>query len=432
MLNILLFPSGSLVAKEIYDALKFEKNIELFGTDFSEDNLSSYFMKNYIHGCPFVKDEEATLTFLKSLVDFHKINYIFPAFDSVIEFLKRHEDHLGAHILAPMPDVIELCNSKLKTYDFLKDIISTPLIFNKEDKDLRFPLYVKPIVGYGSRNHRLINSYSDLSAFDETKELLLEYLEGDEYTIDCFSNNKGEVLYVGPRIRKKTNNGMSVQSLTVNLPDAHTMAQKIQAHIRMTGAWFFQVKYAEKENKTLKLLEIACRIPGAMCVNRVRGINFPLLSILNHQSIEINPILHNEFAVDCHKIYVNSYKTAIDFDYVYCDLDDTLIIKGKINTQLIALLYGWLNKGKKLFLLTRNSDAHLVLRKYRICVFDFVIILSSLKDEHGQYKEKKSVFIEHPNSIFIDDSYVERADVKANKSIVCLSPSELELFNEYK
>lgn len=65
-MNILLFPSGSLVAKEIYDALKYEKNLKLYGTDSTDDNVSSYYMEHYIPGCPFISDETATLEFLSN------------------------------------------------------------------------------------------------------------------------------------------------------------------------------------------------------------------------------------------------------------------------------------------------------------------------------------------------------------------------------
>ena len=39
----------------------------------------------------------------------------------------------------------------------------------------------------------------------------------------------------------------------------------------------------------------------------------------------------------------------------------------------------------------------------------------------------KSTYISGINSIFIDDSYTERLDVKLHKNILCFSPSEIEL-----
>ena len=47
MINVLLFPSGSQVANEAYNALKYEKNITCFGADFGFQNWSAYEMENY-------------------------------------------------------------------------------------------------------------------------------------------------------------------------------------------------------------------------------------------------------------------------------------------------------------------------------------------------------------------------------------------------
>jgi carbamoyl-phosphate synthase large subunit len=419
-MNILLFPSGSLVAKEIYDALKYEKNLKLYGTDSTDDNVSSYYMEHYIPGCPFISDETATLEFLSNLVHTYNIKYIYPAFDSVIAFLKIHETRLGARIIAPDLHVIELCNSKLETYNTLKSVIPVPILYDQTCTEiLPFPLYSKPIVGYGSRNHKIIRTHDDVLTLDSSKELLLELLPGKEYTVDCFSDLSGNVLYAYARERTKTLNGVSVQSHTCSLPNAHDYAKRIQSAVPMVGAWFFQVKY-NKDN-ILTLLEIACRIPGAMCVNRARGINFPALTLQLYEGHNVNPLLHNSYDVQCHKIYKNHYKTSLYYTHVYCDLDDTLIIHNKLHYELLLYLYKCVSKGIKVICITRNPDPHSVLNTYRISVFDNVI---SLERDHSILK---STYITEPTSIFIDDSYIERNDVSTVHCIPCFSPSDIEL-----
>jgi predicted ATP-grasp superfamily ATP-dependent carboligase len=420
-MNILIFPSGSMVAKEIYDALIYEKNIEIYGTDYDTNNLSSFLFKNYIPGCPFIKDKNETITFLNNIVTLYNIKYIFPAFDNIMLFLKENEKEINAKIIGPNIEVINICNSKLLTYKLLENTILTPKIYNNNITDInsiKYPLYSKPIIGYGSRNHKIINNINDLLSVDTDNSLILEYLPGKEYTVDCISGN-GKVLYCNARERIKTLNGMSIQSKTVKLDNIDLIAVKIQEKVNFIGAWFFQVKY--DDNNNLKLLEIACRIPGAMCVNRVKGVNFPLLSILVHENKSIEPILFNNIDVECYKIYNNYYKTDIVFDTVYCDLDDTLIINNKINLLLIQFLYKCINNNIKLYLITRNAEPSIILEKYKINLFDKIIKLPK------NHLILKSTYISEINSIFIDDSYVERLDVKLNKNILCFSPSEIEL-----
>lgn len=418
-MNILLFPSGSLVAKEIYDALKYEKYIVLYGTDSTHDNVSSYYMENYIPGCPFISDEHATLEFLSHIIKAYNIKYIYPAFDSVIEFLKTHETQLGARVIAPRTDVIRLCNSKLETYKSLIDIIPVPTLYTPASTNLTFPLYSKPIIGYGSRGHTIVHSYEEALDVNTSTHLLLELLPGKEYTVDCFSDTSGNVLYAYARERSKTLNGVSIQSHTCNLPEAFDYAHRIQSRVHMVGAWFFQVKY-NKDN-ILTLLEIACRIPGAMCVNRARGINFPALTLQLYEGHTITNVLHNSYDVTCHKIYKNYYKSPLSYNHVYCDLDDTLIIHNKIHYELLMFLYVCVAKHIKVTCITRNPDPYAVLQSYRICVFDNVIALPK------NHEILKSSYITEPHSIFIDDSYIERCDVSSARSIPCFSPSNIEV-----
>jgi hypothetical protein len=88
--NVLLYPSGSLVAQEIYDSLKYIRNIKVYGTDMDEINFSFFYMENYIAGCPLICDEENAIKFLKKTIKDNNIQIIFPCFDSAIYLLKKY------------------------------------------------------------------------------------------------------------------------------------------------------------------------------------------------------------------------------------------------------------------------------------------------------------------------------------------------------
>ena len=126
-------------------------------------------------------------------------------------------------------------------------------------------------------------------------------------------------------------------------------------------------------------------------------------------------------------MFKNIYRKQIDYDTIYCDLDDTLIIHDKVNIELIAFLYKSFNNNKCLHLITRNAHPDSVLKKHKIHIFDSIIKISNMKDEEGNYIDKKSSYIKTKSSIFIDDSYVEKLDVSSVCNIHCFSPSEIEL-----
>jgi len=156
-----------------------------------------------------------------------------------------------------------------------------------------------------------------------------------------------------------------------------------------------------------------------MATNRVQGINFPLLSLFEAERAPLL-ILKNSYPVLLDRALKNKYKKSIEFDSVYIDFDDTIILGDVINLQAIQLLYKCINKGIEIILITRHAgDLPKILKKYRLDnIFDRII--------HLKEGEKKSSVITHANAIFIDDSFSERLDVQANKNIPTFDCSMLE------
>lgn len=418
-INVLLFPAGSQVSQEIYDALRYEKNIKIYATGADVNNYATIYFPNYIPECPMISNADETILFLQNIIKEHNIHFIYPSFDPVFVFLAENRHRFPCKILLPETDAIETCNSKRKTYELLSSFLKTPRIYSKNDYNL--PIYVKPDIGYGARNHSIITDIADIEKVDTQKYLLLEYLPGKEYTIDCFTNTKKQLVYCGSRERLRTINGLAVTSKTIDIPETKKMAEIISEKLSMKGAWFFQAKY-NSENE-LTLLEVACRIPGSMATSRMQGINFPLATIMDSLHNNIDTILFKNLEIQSFKVYKTYYRTTpFFFDIVYCDLDDTLVIRNQINYDLMRVLYKFLNENKTLVLITRNQNPDIVQKKWRINIFDKIIVIPDRL-------AKKSSFIESKSCIFIDDSYAERSDVYTNIKCPVFSPSEIELFN---
>lgn len=418
-MNILLFPAGSQVTQELYDALKYEKNIHIYTTGADEHSYASFYFEHYIEGCPMISEATKTLNFLTDLIHKYNIKYLYPTFDGVFPFLRKHQANIPCEIILPSEETVNICNSKRETYRVLSEYILTPKQYTKEN--YRLPVYVKPAIGYGTRNHKLIKDGGDLECIDVSENLLLEYLPGREFTVDCFTNSQSKLVYCHARERLKAINGLAVISETIYLPEIETIGASISSVLKMRGAWFFQVKY-NSENK-LCLLEVACRVPGSMCTNRMRGLNFPLLTLLDREYTNVDNFILRDIRVKSFKVYKTYYKSNLPtFSTVYCDLDDTLILNNKVNIDLIRLLYKFQNENKHLVLLTRNANARQVLDEKKIAIFNEIVIVPSRE-------LKKSDYIKKNNSIFIDDSYMERVDVSSKIGCSVFSLSDLELFN---
>ena len=425
ILNVLIFPAGSGVSKEIFDSLKYIRNINIVGIDSDENNFSYYQFENLILGAPFIKDEEKTINFIKDIVKKNNIDCIFPAFDSIIVFLKKYEDEIGIKVISSPLETCNICFSKKKTYELLKNDINVPNIYDYNEIT-SFPVFIKPECGYGSRDSLKINNKKELDFYNSTikNNIICEYLPGEEFTVDCFTSKMNGLIYCEARIREKTVNGLSVLSRHVNLPEIKQIGEIISKKIEFIGSWFFQVKYNKKNEITL--LEIAPRIPGAACLHRNMGVNFPLLSIYEHFGNSIDSILTNKYDISCYKCFENRFKLSIKYDRVYVDLDDTIIIKGKVNTKIIQYLYHIKNINKKIILITRNKDPINYLENFYINInlFDEIIKVDKT--------EKKSDYINNElKSIFIDDSYTERLDIFNKNNIYVFSCDMIEcLFDE--
>ena len=103
------------------------------------------------------------------------------------------------------------------------------------------------------------------------------------------------------------------------------------------------------------------------------------------------------------------------------DLDDTLVVDGKVNVGLVGFLYQCVNRDERLVLLTKhNGDVNETLRKHRLAgLFDQVV--------HIGPRERKADHIREREAILIDDSFSERANVQRQLCISTFDCSMVEM-----
>lgn len=412
---------------EVWSSLKDCKDIALFSAGSAISNHAPYvFAKHFI--VPDVHSKN-WIESLNAVISKNNIDFVIPCHDDVVLALAENSNKLNARIVSSPVATCRICRSKSKTYQKFRDLLPVPELYipkhppNVGFDIIKFPLFVKPDVGQGSQRANIVPDQETLEALLKTNPdlIVLEYLPGKEYTIDCFSDLERGLLFCGGRERIRTKAGISMHSKPVEAVLNHTFreyATIISKCIDLRGAWFFQVK--EDKNGILKLLEIAPRISGTMATHRVLGINFPLLSVYESELIKIE-ISQNNCDIEIDRALINRYRHNITFGRVYVDLDDTLIIKNKVNTKLVQFLYQCVNKKCKIILITKTSnDLSRYLKKWRLeSLFDEIILLNK--------EESKADYIDPDNSIFIDDSFSERKDISKRYSIPTFDCSMVEL-----
>lgn len=427
--NVFIFPCGSEIGLELGKALSHSTHFHLVGGGSVQDH-GSYAFEDFIGNLPFI-DDERLLPAILDLIAARGIDFIFPAHDSAVTLFSRWagEGLLGsARVIASPYETCRVARSKKETYARLEGAVPTPVIYPSADRVGPFPVFLKPDVGQGSKGTYKAGSRYELD-FHLAKDpslLILEFLPGREFTIDCFSDRTGALRFSEGRERGRIMNGISVNTSKVKDPRFGALAARINESLRFTGAWFFQVK--ERADGELVLMEIAARIAGASCYHRIMGVNLPLLSLFDAMGYEVD-VFENPIALEMDRQMQNRYKMEYEFQTVYTDLDDTLVEDGKVNHRLLGALYRLKSERKHICLLTRHlarhqEDAQSLLKAHCIDprLFDRIIEVP--------LTERKSFHIGKGNAIFIDDSFSERKDVADRSGIPVFDINQaIEIFN---
>lgn len=407
--KVLVYPCGTEIGLEIFHALRYAKQYELYGGSSTYDH-GRFVYERHIDDLPFLTDassEEDVLMFGK-LIRSYGIDCIYPAMDGVVTLLSRYRDSLSPIIVvAPSYEATSITRSKRRTYELLAECIPVPKLYNSKEEVETLPVFTKPSVGQGSNGAYKITLREDLDdpALFSQDRLVMEYLPGEEYTVDCFTNQDGKLLYCQGRRRKRIKDGISVNSVFCYQEDFLGIAERINGKLQQTGAWFFQVR--EDGRGQLKLLEVASRIAGSSGINRSLSVNLPLLTVDMFAGKQIEDIVVNlGYDTEVDRSLGNVFRLTLAYDNVYMDYDDTVVQDGKVNTEIIKFLYQCINRKKRIVLLTRHEGTDLVqeLKDFRLYeVFDEII--------HLDRKQSKADYVCSNSSIFIDDSYGERRDV---------------------
>ena len=408
---------------ELRQSLAWCKEVELFSAGSRCSNHAPFVFARHFQipavGRPGWREK------LESVISKHRITHIFPAHDDVLLTLSEIAPGLKAKVVASPLETCRLTRSKTATLRRLSGIVPVPEFYGNAGAVKAWPVFLKPDRGQGSQRTALAKNAVELDALlaQDPDRVIFEYLPGAEFTVDCFSDRERGLQYVCGRQRRRIRSGIAMDSAVVVDSRFQAYAKKISRVIEFHGAWFFQLK-ADRRGR-LKVMEAAPRIGGTSALSRVRGVNLPLLSLYEAERLPVT-IRPGEYMVEIDRALVNRYRHDIRYRVLYVDFDDTLVLRGKLNVELVKLLYQGLNRGIRLVLISRHDgDLRARLKSWRLeNLFDEIIHLDSGKAKADYIREK--------DAILIDDSFSERQAVHRATGIVTLDPSMVELlFDEH-
>ena len=407
--RVLIFPAGSEIGFELYDSLRHNLHVELFGASGKPDHARLLYRPDRYVEDDFYIDRPDFVERFNAVLTEWDIDFVFPTHDSIVLHLAKHREELAATVICPSLSTALTARYKRRIYSLFADDDFCPVVFEPPFDDAPFPLFLKPDDGQGGKGAFLVEDATELHRLTSKDPNLVvcEYLPGDELSVDCFTDRHGALRFVGPRTRERVTSGISFESATVPLtPEIQRIGEVLNERLELRGAWFFQVK--QTADGKWKLLEFAARHASTMGVYRQSGVNFALLTLFDAMGQDV-VILNNDLPVRLSRKLQSRYVLGYAFDRVYIDFDDTLIVDGSVNVQALAFLYECRNQGRRISLITKHrGDIGESLGAASIAesLFDEILHLAESDEKHE--------IIEPEGAIFIDNYFFDREKVHRN------------------
>ncbi len=221
---------------------------------------------------------------LLKIVRENSIALIIPTVDLDLNVLATNREKfekLGCRVLVSSPDVIDICQDKRKTFQFLKkNNFDTPetIVARKmlNQKRIKFPLFLKPWDGYASRGNEIVKNKKELEFYAKKIPncIAQEYIKGNEYTCDCFVDFDGNIRCVVPRRRIEVRSGeVSKGQVVKNIDIMNHTADVV--HALKAGPGVITVQQILTDDNEIKIIEINPRFGGGVPLAIKAGADFP-------------------------------------------------------------------------------------------------------------------------------------------------------------
>lgn len=238
----------------------------------------------------------------------------------------------------------------------------------------------------------------------------MEFLPGEEYTVDCCGDRAGRLMTAHVRRRAVVGRGgIALASAAEDHPDIVAHVEAIAANMPIAGPWFAQFK--RDFDNTPRLMEVNARVGGSMGLTRLAGTNIPAMAVWSALGVDVTVPRRRPGTRILRSL--QSLGEERGYTGAIWDLDDTLYRPdGRPDPDQIALVIELRNQGLTQVVLSRNPDPLAALARER---------LDGLFDEIVRAENKLVGFddllrrhdLSPSTTVMINDSNVERTAFEA-------------------
>jgi len=202
---------------------------------------------------------------------------IIPTIDTELLVLAKNkeliEQSTDAKVMISNLDVIEICRDKKLTSEFLIDAgFSTPKVYDSIDETISFPTFIKPKSGSSSINAFKVNNPMELKAYMTIidQPIIQEFVEGEEYTVDVFSDFNCKIITIVPRLRIQVRGGEIMKGKIVKNKDIIESVFRLVTKLNSIGHITVQLI---KNKEGIFYIEINPRFGGGAPMSIMSGAN---------------------------------------------------------------------------------------------------------------------------------------------------------------
>jgi len=310
--TVLVTSAGGAAGQNCIDALRNQDELTCKIIAADANPLSAgLFKSDKSFIVPSINNENYISTLL-SICARESVDVIIPTYSKEIKVFSSNihlfEERSVKMCMMHMDGVL-IFESKWLTYKFFQEN-SIPTIPTWKIDDLpfspKYPIYLKPDKGSGTRNHYKIDSSDELVI--QLKKITDDYVvqnfvAGQEITIDIIADKRSQILAAIARERVRVQNGMAVVSKTIPVTPYFDSVQKIVSKSELIGPANIQGFFVNDE---FFVTDINTRFAaGGLPLTVAAGANIPLMTVKLALGKDVFPI--------------HDYKTGLVMIRYYCE-----------------------------------------------------------------------------------------------------------------
>lgn len=225
----------------------------------------------------------------------HQISLVVPTIDTELRLLSENREYIeertNARVLVSSQEVIDICRNKVNTQHFFEENgFLVPHLYTEKELDegaYSLPMFIKPLDGSSSINAFKVESEKELKTYLGIidKPMVQDYMDGEEYTVDCFLDFEGKIISIVPRIRMATRSGEIAKGKIVR---DKAIAEDVRRLLTVLAPIGHITVQCRKTQRGIEYIEINPRFGGGAPMSIAAGADSCswLYRLLNGESLE--------------------------------------------------------------------------------------------------------------------------------------------------